>query len=527
MNSPDPTSAEKNISLNAEEIALALDRVVVAADGVQLAAQAEQLGEVALQQRCFEQAIALDRNCQAALLGMAALSLDRDESAVTFTFVEEAARAGLLPPEVAPLRAQLLEQVRNDERLDGYLRVIGRTTGGPAEKALKILLVTNLFPPQELGGYGRMMWEFAHGLIARGHAVRVVTADVPQLAKAPTSDEVQMESHVHRTLQLLGTWKEGRAIAVTDRGELVRRLRDNAARVRVAVNKFGADLVLAGNLDFLGAPVLGPALQANVPVLHALANATPGYPLADQPSAAHYWIAPCSDWNGDVFREHGYTPERVETLYPGARVDRFFRLFLPDVRRLRICYASLVLPYKGVDTLVDALGRLHAAGVDFSAEIAGDAPDVGFLAQLQEQVRACGMEHKVRFTGFLDRGALGALFARSNVLVFPSRFDEPFGISQVEALAAGLVVVSSGTGGAKEIIRDETDGLLFKAGDAAELAQRLARLAGDPALMQRLQRNAQSRATTFSVDHAVRKIEALAAEMQAALAVPQPVAEMV
>ena len=59
------------------------------------------------------------------------------------------------------------------------------------------------------------------------------------------------------------------------------------------------------------------------------------------------------------------------------------------------------------------------------------------------------------------------------VLVFPSRFEEPFGISQVEALAAGLVVVSTGTGGAKEIVRDGIDGLLFRAGDEADLAAKL------------------------------------------------------
>jgi glycosyltransferase involved in cell wall biosynthesis len=128
------------------------------------------------------------------------------------------------------------------------------------------------------------------------------------------------------------------------------------------------------------------------------------------------------------------------------------------------------------------------------------------------------MEAKVRFTGFLDRRGLSELFARSNVLVFPSQFPEPFGISQVEALAAGLVVVSSGTGGAKEIIRDDVDGLLFSAGNEADLANKLSRLARDRVLMTRLQRSAQSRAITFSVENAVRKIEALATDMQAALA---------
>jgi glycosyltransferase involved in cell wall biosynthesis len=275
--------------------------------------------------------------------------------------------------------------------------------------------------------------------------------------------------------------------------------------------------VLVGNLDLLGTSLLHHAFESKIPVLHALANATPGYAVTEQPGTPHYWVAPCSDWNGEVFRQAGYTPTRVDTLYPGARIERFFRFFLPDTRRLRLCYASLVLPYKGVDTLVEALLRLHQAGIEFSAEIAGDSPRPEFLVQLQDSVAAAGAQPKIRFTGFLDRHGLSALFARSNVLVFPSRFEEPFGISQVEALAAGLVVVSSGTGGAKEIVRDGVDGLLFPAGDASALAGKLTRLTEDPALFARLQRAGQLRAASFSVETAVRKIESLAEEMMQAI----------
>ena len=512
--------------LTLENIAAALPQAKTAADCVALAVEAERLSLIEQQRQCLERAIALDRNCATALLMLAALSMDDGDATLTFALLEETARAGGLPEDVRPLHAELLARAGNDPRIGNYLRAIGRVTAAAPERTLSIVLITNLFPPQELGGYGRMMWEFAQGLIARGHRVRVLTSDASAFGKAPTPDEIAMEQHVARTLRTLGSWVDGRAVPVTDRSELMRRVRDNYSRVRTAIAKLDADLVLAGNLDFFGISIVRPALEKDIPVLHALANAVPGYAVAEQPREPHYWVAPCSNWNGEVFQAAGYAPARMETLYPGARIDRFFRLFLPDVQRLRICYASLVLPYKGVDTLVQALGRLHDAGLDFTAEIAGDAPDKDFLVELQSFVRARGMEGKVSFTGFLDRGTLGALFARSNVLVFPSKFQEPFGISQVEALAAGLVVVSSGTGGAKEIIRDKIDGLLFAADNAADLATKLAQLGREPGLMARLQRSGQSRATTFSVEHAVLKIEALAAEMQLAIDAPRPLAEV-
>jgi len=487
-----------------------------AESSVALAIKADELDAGDLKRKCLEQAIALDRNCQSALLMQAAGTMDDGDPSTTFALLEETARAGLLPDNVLPLHLELSAHAAVDERLEGYLRMIGRIPAEAPARTLSIVLVTNLFPPQELGGYGRMMWEFAHGLIARGHTVRVLTADVAGLAKNPTADEQVLEANVHRTLELAGTWEGGKAVPLPDRSDVARRMRDNASRIGNAVSRQKADLVLAGNLDFLGVGALEPALSKGIPVLHALANAIPGYRVAEQPGQANYWVAPCSDWNGIVFRQAGYVAPRIETLYPGARIDRFFRLFLPDTRRLRICYASLVLPYKGVDTLVHALLRLHAAGIPFTAEIAGDAPDASFLAGLKEKIQSCGLGGAVRFTGFLDRTGLSALFARSNVLVFPSRFEEPFGISQVEALAAGLVVISSGTGGAKEVIRDGVDGLLFRAGDEVDLATKLHVIASNPGLIARLQRAGQSRATVFSVQNAVQKIEALAGEMQIA-----------
>ena len=280
---------------------------------------------------------------------------------------------------------------------------------------------------------------------------------------------------------------------IADKAEMVGRVRAVIAEMESTLREFRPDAVLAGNLDFLSLFPVQVALGARLPVIHALGNQSPGYAIASQPMSARYTLAPSSDWCGAAVREAGYAPPRVDTLYPGARLDRFFRFFQPDASRLRFCFAGLVLPYKGPHVMIDALARLHHAGVDFTAEIAGDAPEPGFLAKLREVIRATGMEGKVTFTGFLDRIALSSLFARSNVLVFPSQVPETFGISQVEAMAAGLVVVSSGTGGAREIIRDGTDGLLFQADRPQELAEKLLSLAQNPALLTRLQRAGQAR----------------------------------
>jgi glycosyltransferase involved in cell wall biosynthesis len=490
-----------------------IDGVRGSGDCLGLANVAWQLGDHRLQLAALKRAIGLDRNNADALMAMAAMMLDHGDTASVSVLLEEAARIAPLVPELEPLRLDLGARPEVAANLNFYLRAIGRVREPKTERPRRILLVTNIFPPQELGGYGRMMWEFAHGLRARGHEVRVLTSDQPALAKAPTPDEVEMETCVRRTLPLLGEYRNGRPVSITAREELNQRVHGIIAAVDAAGREFHPDAVLAGNLDFLDFAPIQVALAAGVPVLHALGNQLPGYGTASQPRSGRYWVGPSSDWNGQILQQNGFAPARISTLYPGARIDRFFRFFLPDIAKLRICFAGLVMPYKGAHVLVDALERLHRSGVDFTAEIAGDAPDAEFLERLRAAVRAVGMEHKVSFTGFLDRSDLAALFARSNVLVFPSQVPETFGISQVEAMAAGLVVISSGTGGAQEVIRHDEDGLLFSAPKADELAQQIFSLVQDPARMQRLQRAAQARAVTFSVDHSVRKIEELVEEL--------------
>ncbi len=485
------------------------------ADCLTLANYAEQLGDVELQGMALQRAIGLDRGNQIALLSLAGILLERGDVKSTAMIIEEAARLAPLPEEIDELRQNLTTQAGEQPEVATYLHTIGRGTPELAAKARKILLVTNLFPPQELGGYGRMMWEFAHGLRVRGHEVRILAADQPQLGKTPTADEVELEQRVDRSLEMFGTWQDGKPVVVSDPAELAKRAKANAKLVRTAIHHRRPDVVLAGNLDFLGLGPVQAALTLDVPVLHAVANAGPGYDATEQPSDLRYWAAPCSNWNGAALRQGGYFPTRMETLYPGARVDRFFRLFLPDTARLRICYASLVMPYKGAHVLVEALAQLHAAGVDFSAEIAGDTPDASFREKLLDVIVQRGMADKVKLTGFLDRHGLAEMFGRSNVLVFPSQFPEPFGISQVEAMAGGLVVVSSGTGGAREIVRHGTDGLLFDAANPNDLANKLYSLAGDQEQFTKLQTAAQRRAVTLSVENAVKRIEQLVDEMTA------------
>ena len=464
-------------------------------------------------QNALQRALFLDRNCMSALFQLADLCLQSGAEEDAAILLHEAHRIQPLPPEINTLREELEREFDASSHFTQYKEAISGGTSPQPIATYSILVVTNLFPPQEMGGYGRKIWEFSNGLAKRGHRLKILTGDAPYLQKAPDAGEPDLEPLVERSLVLQGEWKNGKTRQLGDLTFLRRTAQANKEKVLAAVTLFKPDFVLLGNFDFLGVDILRALIAEKMPVLHSLGNQTPGYHPQESIESPLYTIAPASDWLGKNLLEQGYKVSKLNTVYPGARVDRFYKQFLPDIRRLRIAFAGLVMPYKGAHVLMDALSILNQSGIEFEADFAGDSTDEGYIRTLKEFAQNNGMAAKVRFNGFLDREGLAALFARCNVLVFPTQVPEAFGISQVEAMASGLIVITSGTGGTQEVIRHGMDGLVFEMGSAVSLAQNLALLAKNKELRDKLQINSQKRAMQFSVTESVVRIEKIAGEI--------------
>lgn len=184
--------------------------------------------------------------------------------------------------------------------------------------------------------------------------------------------------------------------------------------------------------------------------------------------------------------DKGIPPARVRTLLlPG---DRAFTS-APDVDREA---ARARFGYRARDLVIAAIGRAVAVkgwDVLVSAFAALDDPaaclvlvgqadsDPAFRARLDTLIRARGLTDRVRFTGHVTD--IAAVLAASDIFVFPSR-AEGFGLALVEALGAGLPVVSASVGGAPDLIADGANGLLFPREDVDALTARLRALARDP-----------------------------------------------
>ncbi|MFP4127392.1 MAG: glycosyltransferase family 4 protein [Alphaproteobacteria bacterium] len=161
--------------------------------------------------------------------------------------------------------------------------------------------------------------------------------------------------------------------------------------------------------------------------------------------------------------------------------DTTFRCTQPwDERPGELVFLGRLVSQKGCDTLLDALGRLREAGRTPALTVIGDGPD---RTMLQDRARALGIASQVTFAGRLEGTALAAALNRHRIVVVPSRYEEPFGIVALEALACGCVPVVSERGGLIDAVGSH--GVGFPNGDDAALADRLKALLADPAAARR------------------------------------------
>jgi glycosyltransferase involved in cell wall biosynthesis len=149
-------------------------------------------------------------------------------------------------------------------------------------------------------------------------------------------------------------------------------------------------------------------------------------------------------------------------------------------------YAGRLEGYKGVHTLLEAAAEVP----ELPLLVAGDGPA---RAELERRVAAGGLGH-VRLLGHRPSDELAALVRASRVVVMPSRSYETFGLSALEAMAAGRAVIASRIGALPELVEDGVTGRLVPPGAAGALAEALRAAAADPRGFEQLGRAGRARA---------------------------------
>jgi glycosyltransferase involved in cell wall biosynthesis len=220
-------------------------------------------------------------------------------------------------------------------------------------------------------------------------------------------------------------------------------------------------------------------------------------------------IVACSEAVRRRAVEIGLPEEKVVTVPNGIQVDRF-----RDGSRRTLIRGALGLlpdqpvvgtvgrldePVKGLAVLLEAMERVAERSPRAVCLFVGEGPA---RSGLEAAVRRRGLTEKVRFLG--ERRDVPDLLHAFDLYVQPSIL-EGFGLSVLEAMAAGKAVVASRAGGLPEVVEDSVTGTLVPPGEPAALASAILALLEDPVVRARMAEQGLSRARErFPLERMVR-----------------------
>jgi glycosyltransferase involved in cell wall biosynthesis len=194
----------------------------------------------------------------------------------------------------------------------------------------------------------------------------------------------------------------------------------------------------------------------------------------------------------DYFRR--LTDQPIHVIPPGIN-ERFFGLERRPAAEARVLCVAVIEPRKGIADLLEALARVPAEHRT-SLELLGGVKSEHYHRQLLNIVERRGLGGRVTFRGQVSQEELENVLSRATLLVLPS-YEESFGQSVAEAMAAGVPVIATRIRGLRDLVVDGESGLLVEPGHPEELAGKMAALIGDPDRAAELALGGRQRAECF------------------------------
>jgi glycosyltransferase involved in cell wall biosynthesis len=384
--------------------------------------------------------------------------------------------------------------------------------------AMKILTLSNLYPPHYLGGYELACHDVACSLARRGHQVQILTSTYGVPAPCREGNVARLLDRAYPPDAL---WRRERA-----------RSRHNVAVLSAEVAGFRPDLVHVFNPSGLSGAVLTWLHHAcPCPVVHDISDLWLPNAYAEDTWARfadrtprplrRLWarlVGPATggamDFSKSYYRSdflrvwhrgHGLDPRSAGVIHHGVAQAELPK-WSPEGRG--VVFAGRLSADKGVHILLQAVRSLadRRPDLSFPVTLSGSGDDA-YVDGLREIARALPERVPVRFAGALPRGESLRAVAEHMLYAFPVVWDEPFSIGLVEALAAGMPLVATRTGGTPEIVEHGRNGLLVERSDPQAFSAGLERLLDDAALRMRFSEGARASVAHLEFERTVDRVE--------------------
>lgn len=213
-------------------------------------------------------------------------------------------------------------------------------------------------------------------------------------------------------------------------------------------------------------------------------------------------------WRDFAVKEVGLDPARVVLIHNGAPASAR-TIHEVSNQAPKLLMLGELGPRKGTPELIAALATPELRRSAWTATLAGNGP----VNQFRSEVAALGLSSRIHLPGWQTTDQVRVLLEAADILLLPSH-KEGLPMAILEAMAAGVTIISTPVGSIPDAITDCETGLLVPPGDAIALARAILRMLHDPALRQRLAVNARARfELMFSIDRTADGVATLYREL--------------
>jgi glycosyltransferase involved in cell wall biosynthesis len=367
----------------------------------------------------------------------------------------------------------------------------------------RILLFTHEYPPIHLSGVGNTARYLSQALLDRGFEVGVVTPRFRGMRLPGRENKGPLEVR-----RLLLPVPENLLFSFAATG------------FSMSNRKFFSDAAFIHALDTRDSPLmckhLPVILNSNDYVAADIPLSPFNFPwsLHDRPQRyAYYNFSKLIEYTnlkraGVVIANSRYTADIISSKY-GIRKDKFRVVYkgltdreFPHAKKVRgqALFVGGNLECKGVREMLLATKSILRRHPQFRVLIAGGMRDGTYVTYLRECARRMGLEKSGQFLGHVEHKALLRMFSESELFILPT-YREGLGQAVIEAMAAGLPVISTTVGGVPEIVESGREGLLVPPQDEKALADAMDAMLSDmPRAREMGQRGKEKAKRKFSME---------------------------
>jgi glycosyltransferase involved in cell wall biosynthesis len=414
---------------------------------------------------------------------------------------------------------------------------------------MKILFLSNLYPPNVVGGYERLCFEVVSGLAARGHQVHVLTSDYGNEVKDYPGQVVE------RSLKIFAaTGDIYHPFSCTPEQRLAMNTH-NIGTLKRVVAEFEPHVIFVWNLYFYDLPLLEAIKQITRPIAYLLTDNWLIFAL-NAPFTQNYFVRRVFDKPSTVKRLYLSTKRwlirliKLDFQLPGHAIfaSRFMRDLYAEANlhfdsqtviyhgvnlsqhhekdficrtqplhagEIKLLIAGRIVEIKGIHTAIEALALIICGLPDTKIKLTvqGDDRDRLYMERLQARIAELGLQNTVEFAKPVAEDELFYLFQNYDIYLFPSLY-EPFSLTLIHALAAGIPTVASNVGGNVEIIRHMQTGMLFPSANIQEFAEAVMKLSTNGSLRQAISERARLAAQHYTFENMLSEVEQLLKRIQ-------------